>query len=162
MPLKYIWEEIQRGWVLIFPRISLQRRSPSSASVSAGHPCASHSAPSLAQRLLCCAHRESQGEHFWLKALKPKVQTAQWVQIHHLQRGCLWSARWALQGGHCCLFFGRGSLSYLNAFAVVRSWFCSLSLWQLQEKLQDHDQHSRSAFPAEELFWKVCELNMSL
>lgn len=63
------------------------------------------------------AQRELQHEQFWLKVLKPEVQTAQWVQIHHLQ--CMWPAPWALQGGQSCVFFGRGNTHYLNSFSVV-------------------------------------------
>lgn len=76
-------------------------------SVSAGHPCACPwqlLLPPWHKHSSCWAQRESQWEHFCLKALQPKVQTAQGVQIHHLQCGCPWSAPWALQGGQCCLF----------------------------------------------------------
>lgn len=59
--------------------------------------------------------------------------------------------------GECAL-----SELFLRCHCLVRSWFCRLSLWQRQEKLQEHDQHSLSASLAEELFWKVCKLNTSL
>lgn len=151
----------------IFQNITLGKITRPS-SVSAGHPCACPwqlQIPPWHKHSSCWAHRESQCEHFWLNVLKSKVQRAQWVQIHHLQCGCMWSAPWALQGASAvCFWEGECELSEpsLCCHHLARPWFCRLSLWQQQEKLQEQDQHSLSALPAEELFWKVCELNTSL